>query len=87
MTEAKSGFLLRAGNRLFLPAINVNVTGYLNKKTIEMMLQTSTLAFQFIAFKIIYIPCFTIFLPSNIGRINLYLPEVIVLEMHLSLNL
>ena len=41
---AQVGFLLRAGNRLFLPAINVNVTGYLDKITIAMMLRTSTLA-------------------------------------------
>lgn len=67
---AQVGFLLRAGNRLFLPAINVNVTGYLDKITIAMMLRTSTLA--------AYIPCFKIFLPPNIGRIHLDLPEVVV---------
>ena len=43
---AQVGLLLRAGNRLFLPAINVNVTGYLDKITIAMMLRTSTLAFR-----------------------------------------
>ena len=43
---AQVGFLLRAGNWLFLPAMNVNVTGYLDKITIAMMLRTSTLAFR-----------------------------------------
>ena len=43
---AQVRFLLRAGNRLFLPAIDVNVTAYLEKNTIEMMLRTSTLAFR-----------------------------------------
>ena len=40
-------FFLRAGNRLFLPAIHQNVTGYHDQNIIEIMLRTSALAFLF----------------------------------------
>ena len=32
-----AGFLLRAGNWLYLPAIHVNVTGYHNQNVIEIL--------------------------------------------------
>ena len=35
-----SGFLLRAGNRLYLPAIHVNVTGYHNQNVIEILFRS-----------------------------------------------
>ena len=56
-----SGFLLGAGNRLFLPSIHVNVTGYCEKNVFEITETT---------FKIHRIlkkthPCFGNFLSTN----------------------
>ena len=71
-----TGFLLGAGNRLFIPSIHVNVTGYCEKNVSEITETT---------FKIHRIlkkthPCFGNFLSTN--SVIKHVTDNITMEIH-----
>lgn len=78
-----SGLFLRAVNQLFLLAIDVMLLATSNKMLLKSCCGLQCWGSCSSHLKIIRIPLFKIFLPSNIGRITLYPPDVIILEMHL----